>query len=65
VVPASTRLWPSSGTLYQAAPHIREQPSDAWSRYKPVAHLYAGFALAFQDALREGPDERDERMKNA
>jgi hypothetical protein len=37
----------------------------AWSRYKPVAHLCAGFALAFHDALREGPDELDEQMKNA
>ncbi len=37
----------------------------AWSRYKPVAHLCAGFALAFQEALRSGPDELDERMKSA
>ena len=37
----------------------------AWSRYKPVAHLCAGFAVAFQQAREEGPDEIDERMKNA
>jgi hypothetical protein len=38
----------------------------AWSHYKPVAHLCAVFALAFQEAQREGtPDELDERMKNA
>jgi hypothetical protein len=38
----------------------------AWSRYKPVAHFCAAFALAFQNAVREGiPDELDERMKHA
>ena len=37
----------------------------AWSRYKPVAHLCAAFSLAFREALREDPDELDERMKSA
>jgi hypothetical protein len=37
----------------------------AWSRYKPVAHLCAGFALAFHQASCEEPDELDERMKVA
>jgi hypothetical protein len=36
-----------------------------WARYKPVAHLCAGFALAFQQASLEGSDELDERMKVA
>lgn len=34
----------------------------AWSHFKPVAHLCAGFALAYQTA-REFPNEVDERMK--
>jgi len=38
---------------------------NAWSRYKPVAHLCAGFALAFREAECEGPDELDERIKSA
>ena len=38
---------------------------NAWSRYKPVAHLCAGFTAAYQQARDEDPDEIDERMKNA
>jgi hypothetical protein len=37
----------------------------AWSRYKPVAHLCAAFAVAFQEAREGDPDAIDERMKNA
>jgi hypothetical protein len=36
----------------------------AWSRYKSVAHLCAGFALAFREAECEG-SELDERIKSA
>jgi hypothetical protein len=35
----------------------------AWSQYKPVAHLCAVFALAFEEAMREGgPHELHERL---
>lgn len=37
----------------------------AWSRYKPVAHLCAAFSLAYHEAMREDPDELDERMKSS
>jgi hypothetical protein len=38
---------------------------NAWSRYKPVAHLCAGFSFAFEVARRESPDGLDEWMKCA
>jgi hypothetical protein len=50
-------LWPFRGS--------ETSLRSAWSRYKPVAHLCAGFAVAFKLAYDEGPDEIDERMKNA
>jgi hypothetical protein len=37
----------------------------AWAHYKPVAHLCAGFAVAFQQAHNGDPAEIDERMKSA
>jgi len=50
-------LWPFAGS--------ETGLRSAWSHYKPVAHLCAGFAVAFQQAHDGGPDEIDERMKNA
>ena len=37
----------------------------AWSRYKPVAHLCAGFSFAFEVARRESPDGLDEWVECA
>jgi hypothetical protein len=37
----------------------------AWSRYKPVVHLWAAFRLAYEEAREGAPDELDERMKCA
>jgi hypothetical protein len=50
-------LWPFPGS--------ETSLRNAWWRYKLVAHLCAGFAVAFQQAREEDPDEIDERMKNA
>src|ERR1700730_2384317 len=36
-----------------------------WSRYKPMAHLCAGFSFAFEVARRESPDGVDEWTKCA
>jgi hypothetical protein len=50
-------LWPFSAS--------ETSLRSAWSRYKPVAHLCAGFAVAYKEARDGDPDEIDERMKNA
>jgi hypothetical protein len=72
---AHHRTLPGGASLNKALAILRDPISrfpmsersirNAWSRYKPVAHFCAGFAVAFQLARDGSPDEIDERMKNA